>query len=100
LNTTVTSGDVITVVGRAQEFYYIAGKINYPGQKNFQSGITLLQAILAAGGTARANADAVDLSREGADGRLMTTRFSLKEIKAGKVGDPKLQSGDRIEVLR
>jgi len=100
LNTTVTSGDVITIVGRAQEFYYIAGRINFPGQKNFQAGMTLLQAILAAGGTARQNDDRVDLSREGAEGRLMTTRFSLKEIKAGKVGDPKLQPGDRIEVVR
>jgi polysaccharide export outer membrane protein len=98
LNTTVINGDVITL-GRSQEFYYIAGPINYPGQKNFQSGITLLQAILAAGGIARQNADAVDLSREGAEGRLLTTRFSLKKIKAGKVADPKLQPGDRIEVL-
>jgi protein involved in polysaccharide export with SLBB domain len=98
LNTTVINGDVITV-GRSQEFYYIAGPINYPGQKNFQAGITLLQAILAAGGTAR-HADAVDLSREGAEGRLTTTRFRLKQIKAGKVNDPKLQAGDRIEVLR
>jgi len=62
--------------------------------------MTLVQAILAAGGTARQNDDRVDLSREGAEGRLMTTRFSLKEIKAGKVSDPKLQPGDRIEVLR
>ena len=99
LNTTVTSGDVITVVGRAQEFYYIAGRINYPGQKSFQAGITLLQAILAAGGTARQNAEAVDLSREGAAGLLVTTRFNLKQIKAGTVADPKLQPGDRIEVL-
>jgi protein involved in polysaccharide export with SLBB domain len=98
LNTTVINGDVITV-GRSQDFYYIAGSIDYPGQKNFQTGITLLQAILAAGGTAR-HADAVDLSREGAEGRLTTTRFSLKQIKAGKVNDPKLQAGDRIEVLR
>ena len=100
LNTTVTNGDVITVVARSQEFYYIGGRITYPGQKNFQSGITLLQAILAAGGATRQNDDAVEISREGGDGKLTTTRFSLKEIKAGKVGDPKLQPGDRIEVLR
>jgi hypothetical protein len=68
LNTTVINGDVITV-GRSQDFYYIAGSINYPGQKNFQTGITLLQAILAAGGTAR-HADAVDLSP-------LITAFSL-----------------------
>lgn len=100
LNTTVSNGDVVNVAGRSREFYYIGGRITYPGQKNFESGITLLQAILAAGGTARQNADSVDLSREGAEGRLITTRLSLKEIKAGKVSDPKLQPGDRIEVLR
>lgn len=99
LNTTVVSGDVITVVGRPQEFYYIGGRINYAGQKSFQSGITLLQAILAAGGTARTNDDRVEISREGRDGRLVTTRFSLKQIKAGQVEDPRLQPGDRIELL-
>jgi|GEM_PF-362344 len=99
LNTTVVSGDVINVSGRPQEFYYIAGRINYPGQKPFQPGITLLQAILAAGGTSR-NENSIEISRAGADGRLVTTKFSVKEIKSGTVADPKLQPGDRIEVLR
>ena len=100
MNTMVQSGDVVTVSGRPQEFYYIAGRINYPGQKNFQAGITLLQAILASGGTTRQNENIVEISREGADGRLVTTRFNIKQIKAGTVGDPKLQAGDRIEVVR
>jgi protein involved in polysaccharide export with SLBB domain len=99
LNTNVISGDVITVTSRPQEFYYIAGRINYPGQKLFQRGITLLQAILAAGGTSRQNEKIVEVSREGDDGRLVTTRFNLKAIKAGEVEDPKLQPGDRIEVV-
>jgi protein involved in polysaccharide export with SLBB domain len=99
LNLNVQSGDVITVTNRPQEFYYIAGRINYPGQKLFQPGITLLQAILAAGGTARQELR-VEVSREGADGRLVTTRYSIKEIKSGAVEDPKLQPGDRIEVSR
>src|SRR5206468_11401162 len=62
LNTTIVNGDVITVTGRPLEFYYIAGRINYPGQKTFQSGITLLQAILAAGGTPRQNENIVEIS--------------------------------------
>jgi protein involved in polysaccharide export with SLBB domain len=99
LNTTVVQGDIISVTGRPQEFYYIAGRINYPGQKPFQAGITLLQAILAAGGTPR-NENKIEISRAGSDGRLVTTKFSIKELKAGKVADPKLQPGDRIEVLR
>jgi protein involved in polysaccharide export with SLBB domain/Tfp pilus assembly protein PilF len=100
LNTSVLPGDVITVTNRPQEFYYIAGRINYPGQKVFQTGITLMQAILAAGGTARENDTIVEVSREGSGGRLITTKFNLKEIKSGGVEDPKLQAGDRIQVVR
>jgi polysaccharide export outer membrane protein len=99
LNVTIQPGDVITVSHKPQEFYYIGGRINYPGQKPFQPGITLLQAILAAGGTARQE-NRVEISRAGADGRLATIRYRLKEIKAGTVEDPKLQPGDRIEVSR
>ncbi|HLE61912.1 MAG TPA: tetratricopeptide repeat protein [Pyrinomonadaceae bacterium] len=99
LSTLIRPGDVLSVGPRPQEFYYIGGRVNYPGQKNFQSGITLLQALLAAGGPAQ-NENNVDLSREGADGRLITTRYSLKEIKLGRMQDPKLRSGDRIEVVR
>ena len=99
LNLNVQSGDVITVSSRPQEFYYIGGRINYPGQKTFQPGITLLQAILAAGGTTRQE-NRVEISREGADRRLVTIRYSIKLIKSGAAEDPKLQPGDRIEVAR
>ena len=98
LNVTVQSGDVITVSNKPQEFYYIGGRINFPGQKVFQPGITLLQAILAAGGTQKENR--VEISRAGADGRLATIRYRIKAIKAGTVEDPKLQPGDRIEISK
>lgn len=98
LNFIVRPGDVINLTARQQDFYYIAGDtIGYPGQKAFQPGITLVQAILGAGGQARDGA--VQLSREGADGHLATTKLNLKEIKSGKIQDPKLQPGDRVEVL-
>ena len=99
LKLTVQSGDVVTVTNKPQEFYYIGGRINYPGQKVFQPGITLLQAILAAGGTSQKE-NRVEISRAGADGRLATVLYRIKEIKAGTVEDPKLQPGDRIEVAR
>jgi protein involved in polysaccharide export with SLBB domain len=99
LNLNVQAGDVITVTSRPQEFYYIGGRIHYPGQKSFQPGITLLQAILAAGGAFKPDYR-VELSREGADGKLVTTRYSIKQIKSGAVEDPKLQPGDRIEIGR
>lgn len=99
LNLTVQSGDVITVTSRPQEFYYIGGHIKYPGQKVFQSGITLIQALLAAGGTGKQD-NKVEISREGTDGRLVTIGYTIKQIKAGAVQDPKLQPGDRIEVSK
>ena len=100
LNFLVKAGDLISVSARPQQFYYIGGKVSYPGQKVFQSGLTLLQAILAAGGPARQGDNVVELSRENGLGRLGTTKFSLKEIKAGKIADPKLQAGDRIEIVK
>jgi polysaccharide export outer membrane protein len=99
LNTLIRAGDVINITARPQEFYYIAGRVNFPGQKTFQPGITLLQAILAAGGTARQNDNSIELSREGSNGLLTTTKFNLKEIKSGKVQDPRLRPGDRIQVV-
>lgn len=100
LNFQVRTGDTINVTVKPQEFYYIGGRINHPGQKTFQSGITLLQAILAAGGLRRQNENLIEVSREGEGGRLTTTRFKLKEIKSGKIADPRLQPGDRVEVIR
>jgi protein involved in polysaccharide export with SLBB domain len=97
LNMTVQAGDVITVTTKPQEFYYIGGRVNYPGQKMFQPGVTLLQALLASGGTAKSDTK-VELSREGSGGRLSTTQYTIKQIKSGAVADPKLQPGDRIEV--
>ena len=99
LNLNVQSGDIITVSSRPEEFYYIGGRVHYPGQKQFQPGITLLQAILAAGGTTRQEMK-VEISREGEGGKLVTISYNLKQIKAGVVQDPKLAAGDRIEVAK
>lgn len=98
LNALVRPGDVITVSARPPQFYYLGGKIMTPGQKPFQPGITLVQAILAAGGLERAHGDVIEISREGESGRLTTTKYKLKEIRSGKVPDPRLEPGDRIEV--
>jgi protein involved in polysaccharide export with SLBB domain len=100
LNFLIKSGDLISVTAVPQQFYYIGGKIKYPGQKVFQTGLTLLQAMMAAGGPERQGDNVVELSRESGTGHLVTRKFSLKEIKAGKIPDPRLQSGDRIDVVR
>lgn len=98
--TLVLPGDVIKVSGAAvaTEFFFVGGEINAPGQKPFHAGVTLTQAILAAGGTTRTAGSKVRVSRQGADGRLSTEEYSLRKIQDGKNPDPVLQKGDRINV--
>ena len=100
LNTLVRPGDVINVTAQTPQFYYIGGDIDVPGQKEFHAGITLTQAVLAAGGYLRAGKTVVEIARQGADGRLNALRYKLVDIMSGKIPDPRLQGGDRIEVYR
>ena len=99
--TLVLPSDVIKVSGPPAEpiaFFYAGGALNSPGQKTFHNGLTLTQAILASGGLTRAAASKVKVSRQGTDGRLVTTEYNLRQIEDGKTEDPVLQSGDRIAV--
>lgn len=92
-------GDIINVLGKQQHFYFIGGKVTASGQKEFHSGITLTQAILAAGGTLNEGKTAL-VTRQNADGLLAVSKHNLKEIMSGSAPDPALQPGDRIEVIR
>jgi protein involved in polysaccharide export with SLBB domain len=98
--TLVQPGDVIKVLGPAAvtEFFFVAGEVKLPGQKAFHSGLTLTQAILAAGGATNTVAERVRVSRQGTDGRLLTEEFNLRKILDGKVADPLLHKDDRIEL--
>lgn len=101
--TLVMPGDFIKVTAApppAPQFYFIGGQIGAPGQKDFHTGLTLTQAILASGGTTRFAGSKAKVSRQGADGRLTTTEYNLKQIEDGKTPDPHLQPGDRLEVGR
>lgn len=97
----VMPGDVIKVLTPPAEptvFFYTGGALNSPGQKAFHEGLTLTQAILASGGVTRTAGGKVKVSRQGADGRLTTTEYNLRQIEEGKIPDPVLQPGDRIAV--
>jgi protein involved in polysaccharide export with SLBB domain len=98
--TLIQPGDVIKVLGAAAvtEFFFVAGEVKLPGQKAFHSGLTLTQAILAAGGATNTSADRVRVSRQGNDGRLVTEELNLRKILDGKVADPLLHKDDRIEL--
>ena len=101
--TLVTPGDVITLAAlppAPPQFFYVGGAVNSPGQKDFHQGMTLTKAVLASGGTTRFAGSKVKVARQGADGRLVTTEYNLKQIEAGKIPDPVLEAGDRLEVGR
>lgn len=102
LNELISHGDIINITARPQEFFYVGGQINAPGQKDFHPGMTLTQALLASGGVARdAGAKVkVTVSRQGADGRLVASEYLLNDIETGQIPDPRLQAGDRVEVGR
>jgi polysaccharide export outer membrane protein len=91
----VRSGDVVSVQVRPKQYFYIGGEVRAPGEKSFRPGLTLTQAVLAAGGLS-GKADTVELAREGTNGRLSVTRYKLDDINTGKLPDPLIQQGDRI----
>ncbi|HEX8722677.1 MAG TPA: polysaccharide biosynthesis/export family protein [Pyrinomonadaceae bacterium] len=99
LNTLVMTGDVVTLTVRPPEFFYVGGEIGSPGQKDFHTGLTLTQALLASGGVTKAAGERVRVSRQGPDGRLVPTEYNLREIENGFAPDPQLQAGDRVEVF-
>ncbi|MDT4969799.1 MAG: polysaccharide biosynthesis/export protein [Acidobacteriota bacterium] len=103
ISTLVMPGDVITVTTAPPplpQFFYVGGQVNSPGQKDFHAGMTLTQAVLTSGGTTRFAGSKVKVSRQAADGKLVTTEYNLKQIESGKVPDPTLQSGDRLDISR
>ncbi|HWS90350.1 MAG TPA: tetratricopeptide repeat protein [Pyrinomonadaceae bacterium] len=100
MKTLVRQGDVVTLRARPRQFVYVAGAVREPGQREFHAGLTLTQALLAAGGATSPNAAVVNVTRQAADGKLSTSRYVLAEIKSGRTPDPTLRPGDRVEVLR
>lgn len=97
----VVSGDVIRVSSQpavSSKFFFAGGTVKAPGQKPFHSGLTLTQAILASGGLSQEAGAKVLLSRQGSDGRLVALEYNLRQIENGKIPDPVLQEGDRLQV--
>ena len=101
-STLIIDGDVIKVSGlppSPTEFFFIGGAINSPGQKPYHTGLTLTQAILASGGLSPRAGSIVKISRLAGNGRLMTEEHNLRRIQIGRLPDPVMKKGDRIEVL-
>ncbi|HEX5964844.1 MAG TPA: tetratricopeptide repeat protein [Pyrinomonadaceae bacterium] len=97
MNLLVRPGDVITLHANATQFLYVGGEVKFPGEKTYRRGLTLTQAMLAAGGIVGKPKEA-RLGRDDGRGFLIVTKFKLKEIESGKVPDPLVRPGDRIMV--
>ena len=99
MNMLVRPADVITVQTNPQQFFYVGGEVKSPGEKSFRRGLTLTQAIIAAGGLAK-NSKEARLARDKGKGFLVLSRYKLKDIDSGKVPDPLVQPGDRITIVK
>lgn len=94
-------GDIVVVpVARALRVY-VTGAVDRPGAVDFSSseGITVLQAITAAGGpTERANLKKVTIKRRGTDGVESSLVVNVKAIQRGKHPDVALEANDTVVV--
>jgi polysaccharide export outer membrane protein len=94
----VLPGDVVSVAQAAKQFFYVGGEVKAPGEFSYHKGLSLTQAILAAGGVTPSG-DKVELTRGAGDGLLSLNKLKLKDINNGKIPDPLIEPGDRIMVL-
>lgn len=98
MNLLVRPGDVVTLQANVTQFVYVGGEVKSPGEKTYRRGLTLTQAMIAAGGVVGKPKEA-RLGRDDGRGFLVVTKFKLKDIESGKVPDPVVRPGDRIMVL-
>lgn len=99
MNMLVRPRDVITVQVKPAEFYYLSGAVASPGEKPFRRGLTLSQALIAAGGPLK-DAKEAQLFRDSGTGFLGASRYKIKDIDSGKIADPRIQPGDRITIIK
>ena len=101
--TLVYPGDVIEFASSAaiaakSGFVYIGGAVNTAGRFGFHGGMTLTQAIMAAGGVENSKVKKAVIRRKDDKGFLESNTYKLSDIKKGKARDPELEAGDMIEV--
>ncbi|MFQ3610212.1 MAG: SLBB domain-containing protein [Fimbriimonadales bacterium] len=93
-------GDQITVPFRAtRQFIVVRGGVRNPGLVNYVEGMTLTQAIDAAGGpVAEARLERVVILRPAPQGNPRRITVNLLEVAQGTRPDERVQPGDTVEV--
>jgi len=90
-------GDVVMVPGGGEVL--IQGWVQKPGAYKISSGLTILGAVAAAGGTSfPADSGSVELIRTNKQGQKSTFVANLDAIKSGAQPDLPLREGDVIDV--
>lgn len=101
LDIPLRAGDVVMVPHAKSFRVYVTGAVERPGPVDFSSseGITVLQAMTAAGGpTARANLGKVHVIRRLAEGGQERIDVNIKRIRKGRDEDLPLQRNDTVVV--
>lgn len=121
MKTPIHAGDTVVVREAGARFFDIEGLVAQPGRKEFHAGVTLTQAVIAAGGvTERRSLNERQLeqllaayglpkgprssylaviARRGANDAPLKTAYNLREIEEGRAPDPVLRPGDRVLVI-
>lgn len=90
-------GNSVEFIADGSGFYFISGEVAASGQKEFTAGLTLYQAVVAAGAVKSAQKKAV-IRRKSDNGMFSLLEFNLRAIRDGKAADPALIAGDIVEV--
>jgi polysaccharide biosynthesis/export protein len=98
LNIPARPGDIIMVPGGGEVL--VQGWVAKPGAYKITSGLTILGAVAAAGGTVfPADNGSIELIRTNNQGQKTSIVANLDAIKAGEQPDLPLREGDVIDVL-
>ena len=101
LNVLVLPGDLVLVPEPSRVQVFVSGAVQNPGPVEIANGtgLTVLQAITAAGGpTPRAKLADVSIIRRHLDGTQETIDVNVKKIRNGNLPDIPLQNGDSVVV--
>jgi polysaccharide export outer membrane protein len=97
LSLLLAPGDVITV--QVRRYVFVSGAVARPGTYTLDEGMTVTQALEAAGGITRLGNPKVVLERaQVAEGEPKMIEVDTGAVKAGEAPDPTLRADDRLLV--
>jgi polysaccharide export outer membrane protein len=100
----VYGGDFVFIASTESEalqknFVWVEGAVKNPGKINYQEGLTAFAASIQAGGfTEFASPNRATIHRLMPDGKTVTIKVKLLNIRKGKIPDVPLQPGDRMTI--